>query len=190
MRTAKSAARSHAPGCGGKCAADDVGQADNSRASDGDQRNVANGRERFYAASVAAALRRDFRSGLLRLEAIANPHGNAGSVTRAQRLRMQHFRAEISELCGLAIGNFGNGAASGTSRGSAVRTPSTSVQMITSSASSARAQNRGGIIRAATAECGQHSFPGRADKSGNHRDNVLVAAAGEGALRSVRVWAP
>ena len=61
----------------------------------------------------AAALRRDFRAGIFGLKGIANPNGNARLHHSAQRFGMQHFRAEIGELGGLAIGNFGNRAGVG-----------------------------------------------------------------------------
>ena len=67
----------------------------------------------FTPALEAAALRRDFCAGMLRLESVANPHGDAGFRHGAQRLGMQHFCAEMRELGSFAIGNFRNGARAG-----------------------------------------------------------------------------
>ena len=149
---------------GGKCAADDVGQAHNSGPADGDERNVADGGERFHAAARAAALRRDFRAGIFRLEGIANPYRNSRLHHGAQRLRMQNFRAEIGELGGLAIGNFGdragfgNQARIGAEHAVHVRPDDDFVR------AERAAQNRGGIIRASAAERGENAVGGRADE--------------------------
>src|SRR5277367_1760274 len=165
--------RAHVGG-GGKRAADDVWQADNSGASNGDERNIANGGERLHAGAGAAALRRDFCAGMFGLESVANPHGNAGLRDGAERLGMQNLGAEVSELRGFAIGDFGNGARAGNkariSGENAVHVGPDDHFIRAERA----AKNGGGIVRAAAAECGEHAFGGGADKSGDYGNDSLL----------------
>src|SRR5262249_30714755 len=89
------------------------GKADDSRTANGDQRNVANGGERFDATAALHAVGGDFRAGLFGSEAVANPHGNPGSGGRAQGIGVQNLRTEVGELGGFVVGACRNGAGFG-----------------------------------------------------------------------------
>ena len=87
---------------------------------------------------------------------------------------MQHFRAEMGELGGFAIGNFRNGARAGNE----ARIGGEHAIHVGPDDHFVRcertAQNGGGIIRAAAAQRGEHTFSRRADKSGDYRNYSLL----------------
>ena len=137
----------------------------------GDHGNIARRGDSFHALRRGPDRLRDFRSGQLRLETVANPYRNAAFDDRAQRHRMQHFCAKEGQFARLGVGNFierggvGNHARVGGQHAVYIR-PDNDFAGVES-----RAQNRRGIIRTASAERGGNSFGRCGDVSGNDRNS-------------------
>ena len=87
---------------------------------------------------------------------------------------MQHFCAEMGELGSFAIGNFRNSARAGNEArigGEHAIHVGPDDHFV---GCERTAQNRGGIIGAAAAERGEHTFSCGADKSGDYRNYSLL----------------
>ncbi len=104
-------------GGGGEAACEDVGEADDAGAADGDHGDVFDGGESFDAAGGGVPFCGDFCAGIFGLEAIANPDGDAGCGDWTQRVWMQDFGAEVGELSGFVVRDFGDGLGFGDEAG-------------------------------------------------------------------------
>ena len=138
-------------GGGGERAGENVGEADDAGAADGNHGDIANGGERFDTSAGGHAFGGDFCAGPFGREAVANPDGHAGGGDRAQGVRVQHFRAEVGELGGFVVGNFRDGARFGNQ----ARVGGLHAVHVGPDDGFVRAersaQNRGGIVGAAAA---------------------------------------
>ena len=97
---------------------------------------------------------------------------------------MENFGAEIRELCGLAIGDFGNRSGFGNETRVGAE-DAVDVRPDDDFVGAERAaENRGGIVRTAAAESGEDAIGCSADESGDYGNDSLLAAGGELAPRN------
>jgi len=104
-------------GGGGEAAGEDVGEADDAGATDGDHGDIFDGGEGFDAGGGGVPFRGDLGAGIFGLEAVANPDRDAGGGDGAQCVGMENFGAEIGELGGFVVGDFGDGLGFGDEAG-------------------------------------------------------------------------
>ncbi len=120
----------------------------------------------FVRLSVGMSIGDQACAGMGWIERVANPQSDACLHQRADRLGMQDFRSVVGQLGDFAVTDLRQCLCMRPAmRGSVVMTPSTSVQIQTSSAGSTEPIMPGGIITAAASQRGDHAFGRCADKA-------------------------